>query len=80
MSEFAGAAQSLYGAILVNPWDISSISCAMEEALFMKPEEKKTNMAKLFKYVSKFTSSYWGKSFIDKLVKAYFNIEHNQEG
>ena len=39
LSEFAGAAQSLgAGAILVNPWNITDMAAAIEDALTMSDQ------------------------------------------
>lgn len=39
LSEFAGAAQSLgAGAILVNPWNITDMAAAIEDALTMSEQ------------------------------------------
>jgi trehalose 6-phosphate synthase len=69
LSEFAGAAQSLNGAIIVNPWNTEELSDAIKESLTL-PEEKKTlNFNKLFDYISKYTSGFWGESFVKELSK-----------
>ncbi|CAG8051459.1 unnamed protein product [Penicillium nalgiovense] len=43
LSEFAGAAQSLSGSIIVNPWDARQIEDAYETSLCMGAEEKWKN-------------------------------------
>lgn len=35
----------------------------------MEPESRKTNHEKLFRYVTKYTASYWGTHFVSELVK-----------
>ena len=41
LSEFAGAAQSLgAGAILVNPWNITDMAAAIEDALTMSDQAR----------------------------------------
>jgi len=67
LSEFAGAAQSLNGSIVVNPWNIGDMAEAIHEALTMPAERRETNHNKLFKYVTKYTSSFWGTSFVQEL-------------
>jgi len=49
LSEFAGAAQSLNGSIVVNPWDPQQVADAIQEALTTDPETREQNHAKLFK-------------------------------
>jgi trehalose 6-phosphate synthase len=49
LSEFAGAAQSLNGSIVVNPWDSQQVADAIFEAVTMSPETRADNHEKLFK-------------------------------
>jgi trehalose 6-phosphate synthase len=49
LSEFAGAAQSLNGSIVVNPWDSQQVANAIHEAVTMDPETRGENHKKLFK-------------------------------
>lgn len=49
LSEFAGAAQSLNGSLVVNPWDSQAVADAIHEAVTMDAETRKTNQQKLFK-------------------------------
>ncbi|RMZ75689.1 hypothetical protein DV738_g5329, partial [Chaetothyriales sp. CBS 135597] len=69
LSEFAGAAQSLNGSILVNPWNTEELAGAMQEAVTQAPEVRDVNFARLYKYVSKFTSAFWGQSFVSELAR-----------
>ena len=55
LSEFAGAAQSLSGSIIVNPWDARQIEDAYETSLCMGAEEKWKRFQHLQKYVTHFT-------------------------
>ena len=49
LSEFAGAAQSLNGSIVVNPWDSQQVADAIFEAVTMSPQTRAENHKKLFK-------------------------------
>ena len=49
LSEFAGAAQSLNGSIVVNPWDSQQVADAIHEAVIMDAETRAENHKKLFK-------------------------------
>lgn len=69
LSEFAGAAQSLNGLVIVNPWNVEEMSDAIYESLTMSSEKKCANHKKLFGYISKYTSAYWGESFVRELMK-----------
>lgn len=69
LSEFAGAAQSLNGAIVVNPWNIEELSESIKEGLTLPQEKRDINFNKLFTYISKYTSAFWGESFVKELFK-----------
>lgn len=60
LSEFAGAAQSLNGSLIVNPWNTAELAQAIDDALTMSDELREVNHLKLFKYVTRYTSQYWG--------------------
>lgn len=49
LSEFAGAAQSLNGSIVVNPWDSQQVADAIYESVTMDAETRAENHRKLFK-------------------------------
>lgn len=68
LSEFTGAAQSLNGALIVNPWNNDELSDAINEALTLLPEKKQANWEKLYKYISKYTSAFWGENFVHELA------------
>ncbi|KAI9319302.1 glycosyltransferase family 20-domain-containing protein [Dichotomocladium elegans] len=67
LSEFAGAAQSLNGSIIVNPWNTEELANAIYEAVTMPDDVRKANHQKLYRYVTKYTASYWGLSFVNEL-------------
>ncbi|TPX37644.1 alpha,alpha-trehalose-phosphate synthase (UDP-forming) [Synchytrium microbalum] len=67
LSEFAGAAQSLNGSIIVNPWNTEEMAQAILDAVTMKDEARKSNHQKLWKYVQKYTAAFWGFNFVQEL-------------
>lgn len=69
LSEFTGAAQSLPGALLVNPWNVEEVSDAIYQSLEMPDFERELKHQKLYRHVIMHTASAWGVSFIDDLVK-----------
>ncbi|ESW99391.1 hypothetical protein KL918_001678 [Ogataea parapolymorpha] len=69
LSEFAGAAQSLNGALVVNPWNTEELSEAIYEGLIMSEEKRMGNFQKMFKYIEKYTASYWGENFVKELTR-----------
>ncbi|EIW84045.1 glycosyltransferase family 20 protein [Coniophora puteana RWD-64-598 SS2] len=67
LSEFAGAAQSLNGSIVVNPWDSQQVADAIHEAVTLPTDTRAENHRKLFKYVNKYSAAFWGSSFIKEM-------------
>lgn len=69
LSEFTGAAQSLNGSLIVNPWNTEELAGAIWEAVTMGEEQREINFKKLEKYVFKYTSAWWGESFVGELER-----------
>ena len=69
LSEFTGAAQSLNGSLIINPWNTEELAGALYDAVTMGDEQKAVNFEKLSKYVNKYTSAFWGQSFVAELTK-----------
>ncbi|KAJ2742420.1 Trehalose-6-P synthase/phosphatase complex synthase subunit [Coemansia sp. BCRC 34301] len=69
LSEFAGAAQSLDGAIIVNAWNIEEVAGALAQALAMPAAAREASFRTLHRYVAKHTAAYWGTSFIAELTR-----------
>ena len=67
LSEFAGAAQSLNGSIVINPWNTEEFADAIHDAVTMGDEQRNINYQKLEKYVHKYTSAWWGETFTNEL-------------
>ncbi|KAJ3062689.1 threalose-6-phosphate phosphatase [Podochytrium sp. JEL0797] len=67
LSEFAGTAGSLGGAMLVNPWDYSGVAHTLHEALTQSEEEKLNRHNQLYSYVLLRTAKFWARSFIKEL-------------
>ena len=69
LSEFTGAAQSLNGSLIVNPWNTEELANAIHDAVTMTPELREANYRKLERYVFKYTSAWWGASFVNEMVR-----------
>jgi len=69
LSEFTGAAQSLNGALVVNPWNTEELAGAIHDAVTMGKDQRAVNYQKLAKYVNKYTSAWWGESFVAELSR-----------
>ncbi|OMJ25162.1 Alpha,alpha-trehalose-phosphate synthase [UDP-forming] A [Smittium culicis] len=69
LSEFTGAAQSLNGSLIINPWNYDDIAKSLHEALSMDESRKLNNYNTLSRYVNKYTAAHWGLSFVSELQK-----------
>ncbi|MCC6407226.1 MAG: bifunctional alpha,alpha-trehalose-phosphate synthase (UDP-forming)/trehalose-phosphatase [Planctomycetes bacterium] len=67
LSEFAGAAGELSGALLVNPFDPRAVSDACHRALTMPREERRERMRAMRERVFKSDAEHWARSFLEKL-------------
>lgn len=71
LSEFAGSAQCLSGAIRVNPWATDDLAGAMNAALQLSKKDRKLRHRQLYHYVSKTnTASMWATSFVKAMRTA----------
>ncbi|KAG2815510.1 Alpha,alpha-trehalose-phosphate synthase [UDP-forming] A [Phytophthora cactorum] len=70
LSEFAGSAQSLSGAIRVNPWNTTDMANALGYALELPLMEREYRQTNLYRYVKTHTASFWGRSFLTDLEDA----------
>ncbi|MDH3706343.1 MAG: trehalose-6-phosphate synthase [Acidimicrobiia bacterium] len=67
LSEFAGAANELKGAVLVNPYDIEGLKRAIAEAVYMPLAEQHNRMSSMRKVVARNNAHRWATSFLDVL-------------
>ncbi|ORX95026.1 hypothetical protein K493DRAFT_220088 [Basidiobolus meristosporus CBS 931.73] len=77
LSEFAGAAQSLNGSIIVNPWNTEELAQSMYDAVTMPDDLRKSNHQKLYRYVTKYTAAYWGLSYVNELRRISEEFDHH---
>ena len=67
LSEFAGAAKHLKGAVLVNPYDVEATSNAIHRALHMKSAEKRKRMRSMRAEVMRLDVHRWADRYIAAL-------------
>jgi trehalose 6-phosphate synthase/phosphatase len=67
LSEFAGAADELTDAILVNPYDVDGTAEAIHRALTMDATERRHRMRRLRQTVQEFDVHRWAESFLGEL-------------
>ncbi|MBW4934967.1 glucosylglycerol-phosphate synthase [Marinobacter sp. F4206] len=65
LSEFAGAAAELRGAILANPHHPQDLADTCYYALAMSPGEARNRLSEAFEAVCRYDIEYWGQEFID---------------
>lgn len=68
LSEFSGTAGTLPSAIHINPWDLVGVAGAINEALTMSPELKKSQHTRLYKHVTTNTVSFWSRQYLSRLL------------
>ena len=67
LSEFAGAAQELSNAMLVNPYDVQAVAQSLTEALALPAEERRACNQPMRDRVMKFDAQHWARTFIEQL-------------
>jgi glucosylglycerol-phosphate synthase len=64
LSEFAGAAVELRGALLTNPFDANDLVETCYRALTLAEPEAASRMRELFNIVSHYDIRYWSDAFV----------------
>ena len=67
LSELAGAAQVLPGAVLVNPWHVGGIVERLAEAAVLTQEERKARLETMASRVAQLDSRRWAATFLSRL-------------
>ena len=70
LSEFAGASQELFNAIMVNPYNNHQMTNAINRALLMSDPEKQKRLHSMLKRIRGYDSVYWAKTFIADLDRS----------
>lgn len=71
LSEFAGAADELTDAILVNPYDVDGTADAIHRALTMDAAERQHRMRRLRQTVQEYDVHRWASTFLDQLAEPH---------
>jgi trehalose 6-phosphate synthase/phosphatase len=64
LSEFAGAADELGDALIVNPYDIDEVAATIERALMMPATERAERMRAMREHVNRYDVHRWARSFL----------------
>jgi trehalose 6-phosphate synthase/phosphatase len=67
LSEMAGAARELSGALLINPNDTDEIADTIKKALEMPDGEQKVRINAMQQRIKKYNINTWAKDFFEKL-------------
>jgi trehalose 6-phosphate synthase/phosphatase len=67
LSEFAGAAEELFNAFLVNPYDTAGVAKTLRNALALPPEDRRQRTLPMREHVLRYDAQHWAHSFIDAL-------------
>ena len=68
LSKFAGAAQQLSSALIINPNDKLEVAEAIRDALQMGQEERINRWQAMMIPVRKYDVSWWAAAFLDELA------------
>jgi trehalose 6-phosphate synthase len=67
LSRFAGAAEYLDGALIVNPYDVAGVAIALDRALTMPLEERQERHARMMTAVRTYDIVAWRRRFLEAL-------------
>jgi trehalose 6-phosphate synthase len=70
LSRFAGAAEQMRQALLVNPYDIPATAQAIQRALRMPLAERQERHAALLAQITEHDVHEWSRTFLDTLSDA----------
>lgn len=68
LSRFAGAAEQMREALLVNPYDVPATAQAIQRALHMPLPERRERHAALLERITRESASQWRQHFLDALA------------
>ncbi|MGH7915931.1 MAG: alpha,alpha-trehalose-phosphate synthase (UDP-forming) [Candidatus Binataceae bacterium] len=80
LSEFAGAAEELTQALLVNPYDIDQIAAGLKQAVEMSPEERSRRSRAMRASIHRNNLEYWSAHFLNTLVPGGSFVDHAATG
>jgi len=73
LSQFAGVAEYLTEAVIVNPYFKESVAEGLDEALSMFLEERKKRYRAMIKFIKNNKVQKWATGYLDKLMKAHMD-------
>jgi trehalose 6-phosphate synthase len=70
LSQFAGAAEELNGAVLINPHEPEAMAAAIDTALKMPLDERQERYRRMFRHLAANDIDRWAESFLAALVES----------
>ncbi|MEZ5740153.1 MAG: trehalose-6-phosphate synthase, partial [Burkholderiaceae bacterium] len=70
LSRFAGAAETMTDALIVNPYDFDEVADALQTALRMPLDERRRRHEKLLADIMATDTRYWAENFLEELSLA----------
>lgn len=67
LSRFAGAADELDGALIVNPHDVEGVAEAMQKALHMPLDQRRARWRRMYERLNQYDIDHWRDSFLAAL-------------
>jgi trehalose 6-phosphate synthase/phosphatase len=68
LSEFAGAAEELFNALFVNPYDSDGVAATLVAALDTPVEQRRRGIQAMRERVIRYDAQHWARSFIEDLA------------
>jgi trehalose-6-phosphate synthase len=68
LSEFAGAAVELHGAVLTNPYDVEGMRATLVSALGLPEEARRQSMRRLAAIVEQYDVAAWSRDVLGALA------------
>jgi trehalose-6-phosphate synthase len=68
LSHFAGAAEELVDALLVNPYDTEELADTIHRALEMPPEERRARMTRMRRFIREHNIYRWAGDLVSELA------------
>ena len=79
LSSFAGAANELTDALLVNPYDTQQVAEAIHQALDMSEEEQEIQMSRMRKVVDEHNIYRWAANLLSDLTEIRVEMPERRE-
>ena len=73
LSELAGASKELHQSLIVNPFDIKSLSASIYEAINMPAQEQEERNLELRERIKRYNVTFWSNNFLERLSSIDIN-------